>query len=134
MTLSNEAKKAAILPAASSDSPNVQATRPRTRTMVAAQAVTKRVRAAGSALSRDVRRVPVFRAPPPAVAEIVAYTRAGDWVPGDQAPWLEILGKTYGWLIAVPVSIALYSIAWLLQRPTRLFLAGVLVGIAWATH
>ena len=134
MTLSEGVEEAALLPDASSDAPNVQATRARTRTRIAAESVTKRVRAAGEVVARDVRRVPVFRAAPPAVIELIGYTRAGDWVPGDQAPFLEFLGKAYGWLIAVPISLVLYSVAWLLQRPARLTLAVFIAAIVWLTH
>lgn len=133
MTISEEATNKANLPVALSDEANAQ-TRTRMRARIAAATVTNCVRSAGASLSRDVRQIPVFRTPPPALAEIVAYTRSGAWVPGEQAPWLEFFGKAYGWLLAVPVSLCLYVVAWLLQRPARLATATAVAGIVWLTH
>lgn len=131
MTINEEAIGKANLPVAISDEPNAQ-TRARTRARLAA--VGDRARAAGSAVSRDIRQIPVFHTPPPALAEIVAYTKSGAWVPGERAPWLEFLGKTYGWALAVPISVALYVVAWLLQRPARVAITAVVLGIVWLTH
>jgi hypothetical protein len=133
VTIGDEATEKANLPVARSADPNAQ-TRTRTRARVAAATITKSVRTAGTSLSRDIRQIPVFRTPPPALAEIVAYTRSGAWVPGEQAPWLEFLGKAYGWVLAVPISLCLYVVAWLLQRPARVALASAVGGIVWLTH
>jgi hypothetical protein len=109
------------------------------RARITAQTITTRIHALFSSTakdtnSRDVRRVSPFHAPPPSLHELLRYTRSGAWVPGDQAPWLEGLGKAYGYAISLPTSAALYSFAWLLQRPTRLFLAAVVAGVVWLTH
>lgn len=133
MAVNDEARREAILPVAASTESNVQRRVP-ARLSLAAKVVAQRVGTAGAAVSRDIRRVPVFREPPPAVAEVVAYTRSGDWVPGEQADWLEFLGKAYGWLVAVPVSLGLYSVAWLIQRPARLLFTCLVAGLVWLAH
>ncbi|MFC5992920.1 hypothetical protein ACFQE5_01695 [Pseudonocardia hispaniensis] len=70
---------------------------------------------------------------PPSLAALASYTAAGEWVPGEQAPVLEFMGKVYGYGVAIPVSIALYAVAWVLQRPSRLLLFAVLALVLWAT-
>lgn len=76
---------------------------------------------------RERRRPPspFWSASPASVADLLAYTRSGAWVPGERALVLEAAGKAYGYLVAVPTSVALYAVAWLLQRPARLLLAVV---------
>lgn len=59
---------------------------------------------------------------PASVRECIAYTKAGGWMPGDRAPWLENIGKAYGYCIAVPATVLMDSIEWIVQKPTRLFL------------
>lgn len=71
----------------------------------------------------------LWSTPPTSVADLLAYTRSGAWVPGERAPVLEAAGKAYGYLVAVPVSVLLYAVAWLLQRPGRLLLGAVVVVI-----
>jgi hypothetical protein len=63
---------------------------------------------------------------PASVRECIAYTKAGGWMPGDRAPWLENIGKAYGYCIAIPATAALDVLEWFVQRPTR-FLGAVLV-------
>lgn len=84
--------------------------------------------------ARDVRRISPFYSPPAAIAELVAYTRSGAWVPGEQAPVLEAAGRAYGWVIAVPVSVALYAVAWVIQRPARCALAAAMSGFLWISQ
>jgi hypothetical protein len=71
---------------------------------------------------------------PPPLKHLWDYTRSGDWVPGDQHRFLEVLGLLYGVVIAVPTSIALYAGAWLLQRPTRVFAATAVAALIWLTR
>jgi len=129
VTVSNEAMPdQAAAPAANAEAPR---TRPRARV-----AVTERVRrwfAARKSRSPAPRgaRGSVWSESPASIAELVAYTAAGDWVPGERAPVLEFLGKAYGYLVAVPVSIALYAVAWLLQRPGRFALACFVGLVVW---
>jgi hypothetical protein len=68
---------------------------------------------------------------PAAIRDVVAYTRAGGWVPGEHAWWVELPGYAYGWLIAIPVTIALYGISWVLQRPSRLAMVALVAGLLW---
>jgi hypothetical protein len=56
---------------------------------------------------------------PESLAEQWAYVRAGDWVPGEQHPWLERAGKLYG-TFALAVTALFYSGAWVCKRPMRL--------------
>ena len=65
--------------------------------------------------------------PPASITELLAYVRAGGWVPTpDEHPLLVGAGRAYGYLVAVPGSLALYGLAWVIQRPARLGLAIVL--------
>lgn len=73
----------------------------------------------------------LWTAQPPSLADLAAYTRAGAWVPGERAPLLEALGKVYGYVIAIGSSVVLYTLAWVIQRPTRLTLTLVLTGLGW---
>jgi hypothetical protein len=59
---------------------------------------------------------------PASVRACLDYTRAGGWMPGDRAPWLEWLGKGYGYGIAVPATVVGFAALWVVQKPTRLFL------------
>jgi len=138
VTISDGATSSATSPDSSKGNSNTQP-RVLARARIAAQAITARVQAlfAGSAknlATRDVRRVSPFHAPPPSLDELLRYTKSGAWVPGEQSAWLEGLGKAYGYGVSLPTSAVLYSIAWLLQRPSRLVLAIAVVGIVWLTH
>lgn len=84
--------------------------------------------------ARDVQRLTPFRSPPVSIAELAAYIRSGGWVPGECAPVLEAAGKAYGWLIAIPVSVVLYVVAWLVQRPSRSALTAAVAGFLWLTQ
>lgn len=59
---------------------------------------------------------------PASVRDCLDYTREGGWMPGDRAPFLEWLGKGYGYGIAVPATALMDSVEWVVQKPTRLFL------------
>lgn len=66
---------------------------------------------------------------PSSIAALLAYTRAGGWVPGERPDWVEWPGKAYGYVVAVPVTAALYAVAAVVARPSRLLLAGVVLGL-----
>lgn len=71
---------------------------------------------------------------PASIRDVVDYTRQGGWVPGEHPWWVEAPGYAYGALVAIPVTVALYAIAWVLQRPSRLILAclvALLLAVAW---
>ena len=129
MTVSNEA----MPDQAAASAPNAEATRTRPR---ARPPLSERVkRRLSGRTSRSpaprTRRSSIWSESPASIADLVAYTAAGDWVPGEQAPVLEFLGKAYGYLVAVPVSVALYAVAWLLQRPGRFALACLVALVVW---
>lgn len=68
---------------------------------------------------------------PPSVADVVAYVKAGGFVPGDHPRWIELPGYAYGALVAVPVTVAGYSLMWVVQRPSRLALVLFVLGLLW---
>lgn len=131
--------------AAASRSTDAQATHARVRHCLLW--VTQRVRAglralrswAGTTTAGDPASGPpramgeVTATAPPPLADLAAYTRAGDWVPGEQHRLLEAAGKAYGYLIAIPISAALYVVALLIQRPTRAGLAVLVLTVVWLT-
>lgn len=55
---------------------------------------------------------------PASVREMRGYIDSADWVPGD-VPALELAGKVYGYLVAIPVSVLLYAVGFVIQRPGR---------------
>jgi CHASE2 domain-containing sensor protein len=62
--------------------------------------------------------------PPASITELLAYLRAAAWVPSlEEHPLLVAAGRAYGYVVAVPGSLVLYGMAWLIQRPARLALA-----------
>lgn len=69
---------------------------------------------------------------PASIAALRGYIHSAAWVPGD-VPLLELLGRLYGYLVALPVSAVLYALAWLLQRPGRALLTAIVVVIVWFT-
>lgn len=128
-TLSESAEVHTSKPAGVEVGPNVQ-TQAHARARLAPSKLTERVRAGRQPnvsqpgpKARAKVRVSPFHSAPASVADVIAYTRSGDWVPGEQARVLEAAGKAYGWVIAVPLSIAAYALVWVLQRPARAFLA-----------
>lgn len=69
---------------------------------------------------------------PASPAQVLAYTRAKNWVPGDQEPWLERLGVAYGYL-ALLITLVVGTPLWVVQRPSRLGLTLVVGTILWVT-
>lgn len=68
---------------------------------------------------------------PPSVEEVVAYVKAGGFVPGEH-PWpVEAPGYVYGALVAVPVTVVGYALMWIVQRPSRLALVLFVLGLLW---
>jgi hypothetical protein len=68
---------------------------------------------------------------PSSPREVLEYTRAGDWVPGEKAAWLEWLGKAYGYCIALPGTVAGLALTWTVQRPTRVGVVSLVIALAW---
>lgn len=69
---------------------------------------------------------------PASPRELRAYIHSAAWVPGD-VPLLEGLGRVYGYIVALPVSLALYTLAWLLQRPGRALVTAIVTTVVWFT-
>ncbi|SBW21076.1 hypothetical protein FDG2_1891 [Candidatus Protofrankia californiensis] len=72
----------------------------------------------------------VWAEPPTEPAALVRYARDGDWCTPDATGW-RMAGQVYCALVAIPVSVALYVAAWLVQRPGRLAVAAALATIVW---
>lgn len=66
---------------------------------------------------------------PKSIREMVAYTRAGGWVPGDRAGWVESIGYVWGCVVAVPASIVMYSVLWVVQHFTHVMMVGIVYGL-----
>lgn len=71
-------------------------------------------------LGRRLRDCAPYTDRPASIHDVVTYTRAGGWVPGEHPWWVEAPGHVYGWVIAIPVTVALYIVAWVVQRGCRL--------------
>jgi len=69
-----------------------------------------------------------WRVGPATVADVVAWVRDGAVVPGERHPALEFLGRAYGWLLAVPVTVLAYALAYVVQRPSRFLTALGVIG------
>lgn len=82
-------------------------------------------------LGRRLKGCSPYADRPASIRDVVDYTRAGGWVPGDHPFWVELPGYIYGWLVAVPATVVLYGVAWVLQRPSRLALAVFTVVLLW---
>jgi hypothetical protein len=70
----------------------------------------------------------VWATPPPALADLVVNAIRGSWCPPAATVRLAA-GRTYYALIALPVSVALYLLAGIFQRPGRLAAAALLLVI-----
>jgi len=65
--------------------------------------------------------------PPAELAALVRYAADADWCDPESRGW-RLAGQVYVWLVAMPVSLAAYLVAWTFQRPGRLALVGLLGG------
>lgn len=84
-----------------------------------------------SAAAQRLVEVRPYTDRPASIRDVVAYTRAGGWVPGEHPWWVEAPGHVYGWVVAVPVTVGLYAVAWVLQRPSRLLVFLLVAGLLW---
>lgn len=62
----------------------------------------------------------VWTAQPPSLEALRSYTAQGGWVPGDLPWYAELPGKAYGYAVAIPLTALLYATSLLVQRPSRL--------------
>lgn len=111
----------------------------RARASSALRGVTGRGRELGSHWMAQARRTAselgeggLAHEQPASPAELRAYIHSAAWVPGE-VPVLEWLGRVYGYLVALPFSLALYTLAWLLQRPGRALVTALITVIVWFT-
>jgi hypothetical protein len=114
---------------------NAQAAR--SRVAGAWSRVTRCARDIGHAVVGDVRAArspeqPLWATSPASLADLRAYIHSADWVPGDEL-LLEVAGRAYGYLVAIPLSAALYAVAWVIQRPGRFALACAVALVVWLT-
>lgn len=74
---------------------------------------------------------------PESIRDVVRYTLAGGWIPGEHPWWVEAPGYLYGFLIAIPAAIVGNIILWITHRPSREIMFWVacgllsLVGYGW---
>jgi hypothetical protein len=83
------------------------------------------------AAARQVR-TSIWAEAPASIADLVAYAKSAVWA-GNDAPVLTALGRLYAYVVAIPSSLTLYAVAWLMQRPIRLAFAIFVVGLVWLT-
>lgn len=70
---------------------------------------------------------------PPSLRDVVEYTRAGGWIPGDHPWWVELPGYVYGVLVAIPGAVVGNAWLWVQARPGRVLIAAlVYVLLRWA--
>lgn len=72
----------------------------------------------------------VWSEPPTAPSALVRYARDGEWCAPEAVGWRRV-GQAYCVLVAIPASVVAYLLAWLVQRPGRVFAAGLLALIVW---
>ncbi|MCK9895205.1 hypothetical protein [Frankia sp. AgB32] len=61
----------------------------------------------------------------PPMADLVRYAREAPWCAAEADGWRRA-GQVYQWTVAIPISLVTYLVAWVVQRPARLGLAGLL--------
>jgi hypothetical protein len=86
--------------------------------------------AAAKAFRPSDRSMSMWHTPPPALSELAKDVAGGDFMPGEQRPWLETAGRWYG-RVAIGWVAACYALAWLGAKPGR-FLAACTVIAACA--
>lgn len=67
---------------------------------------------------------------PASVIEVVAYAESGAQHAREDGPG-RTFSKLWGYLVAAPVSVVLYLVAYLIQRPGRAATVGVVLFLAW---
>lgn len=120
------------------EAPNAEARR-RARAKLSLAAVTDRCRPLARHWVAQAKETwdklwdtPLAEQHPASPRELRGYIHSAAWVPGE-VPVLEFFGRLYGYLVALPVSLALYALAWLLQRPARAVVTALITVIVWFT-
>jgi len=91
------------------------------------QATALRQRLAAVAVGDDTS---VWSDKPATVVELIRYAKAGAWC-ADDAHVLRLLGRLYCLAVAIPVTVLLDAVEWLIQRPGRVVGAGFLAFVLW---
>jgi hypothetical protein len=91
----------------------------------------KTVKDSASAMWDRLSECSPYSGRPASIRDVVSYTRAGGWVPGEHEWYWELPGYLYGYLIAIPVTVGLYGVSWVLQRPGRLAVVALVIGLLW---
>jgi hypothetical protein len=84
---------------------------------------------AAATAEHAIRDGAIWREQPPSLAGLVKEMQAANWAPED-ARLLRDLGRAYRLLFAIPLSAVGYGLLAVAQRPMRLAVAVVVVGVA----
>lgn len=68
---------------------------------------------------------------PASIRDVVSYTAAGGWIPGECAWWWESLGYVWGVVIAIPTAVVGNSILWITHKFGRAMVAGLIFSLLW---
>ncbi|HKT04900.1 MAG TPA: hypothetical protein VJT31_35750 [Rugosimonospora sp.] len=72
----------------------------------------------------------IWSATPNSPAQLVRYARDGQWCAPTSRAW-RLLGRLDTALISIPLTVALYTAAWVVQRPGRRLATAFLIFILW---
>jgi cobalamin synthase len=73
----------------------------------------------------------VIAAQPASLATLAEAAHGGLDMDRGQHPRLARAAAVYGYTVAVPLSVACYAAAWIVQRPARLALALAVLLVVW---
>jgi hypothetical protein len=108
---------------ASSDSASDSTTR---STTPPPRTLSSRLAAWLGAIWRWLRDTKPLSDQPASIRDVVRYTMAGGWIPGEHAWYWEAPGYAYGFLIAIPAAVIGNATLWITHKMWRL---GIALGI-----
>ena len=73
----------------------------------------------------------VYEGRPASIRDVVRYTAAGGWIPGDQPWYWESPGYVWGVLLAVPGVVVLNTAAWVIHKMGRAAVVGLIYLMFW---
>lgn len=68
---------------------------------------------------------------PASIRDVVHYTAAGGWVPGDHPWYVESPGYAWGVLLAIPGVVVLNAAAWVIHKMGRAVVVGLALLVFW---
>jgi hypothetical protein len=68
---------------------------------------------------------------PASIRDVVSYTAAGGWIPGEHDWWWESPGYAWGVVIAIPLAVVGNSILWITHKFGRAMVAGLIFSLLW---